>query len=344
MYKPKFTFTRKLVKDLNSIAAAREAILNAAILPQTEVKLRVQELIDRIYNSTSIEGNPLTKEQVRQVLEGEEVAARDVDKQEVLNYRDTLEYVDSIGKKEKSVTEAVIKKIHEHNMKDILSKSRCGKYRKVPVVVMDSQTGKIHFRAPAEKDVPKLMKNFVAWLNSDDLKDLHPVVVAGIAHYEFVRIHPFTDGNGRTSRALATLILFMRGFDTKKFFALDEFYNDDRMRYYQALQETDKKKDLTIWLEYFVEGVAVSMVHVKSIIKKFSLDRRLAKSKGQIFLDERQMKVLEYLEENGKLTSKEYASVFGVEERSARRHLQKLVELGLLKAERSTKNRFYVLS
>lgn len=174
------------------------------------------------------------------------------------------------------------------------------------------------------------MKEFVSWLNSSEAKELNPVVSAGIAHYEFVRIHPFTDGNGRTARALATLILFMKGFDTKKFFALDEFYNENRESYYKALQKTDKEQDLSVWLEYFVEGVMVSMLKIKRIIRKFSLDRRLAKKKGQIFLDERQMKVLEYLQQNGRLTAPEYAQMFKVDDRTARRHLQKLVDLGVL--------------
>jgi Fic family protein len=329
---------------LNNIAAARETILHAAILPQYEVKLQVEAMIERIFNSTSIEGNPLTKEEVRSVLQGKDVPARDKDKQEILNYRDMLEYVDTVGAKEKKITEKVVKKIHGLTVKDILDKKDCGAYRKVPVVVMDSRTGENHYRAPGADVVPHLMKDFVAWLQSNEIKDLNPVIIAAIAHYQFVKIHPFTDGNGRTGRALATLVLFMKGFDTKKFFALDDFYNDDRNKYYEALQKTDKAKDLTIWLDYFVEGVAVSMAKVKRVIKKFSLDRRLAKAKGQIFLDERQMKVLEHIEEHGRITSVEYGKMFKIDLRTAQRHLLKLKELGLIVAKGGSKNTYYVLS
>ena len=63
------------------------------------------------------------------------------------------------------------------------------------------------------------------WLNSDKARGLDPVIMAGIAHYEFVRIHPFVDGNGRTARVVAALILRLRGFDTKRFFCLDDYYD-----------------------------------------------------------------------------------------------------------------------
>ena len=93
------------------------------------------------------------------------------------------------------------------------------------------------------------MKEFVSWLNAKQADLLDPVLVAGIAHYEFVRIHPFVDGNGRTARTLATLILYKRGFDSKRFFALDDYYDSDRPTYYAALGSVDpRKRDVTAGL------------------------------------------------------------------------------------------------
>ena len=68
----------------------------------------------------------------------------------------------------------------------------------------------------------------VQWINSEEPKELEPVIEAGIVHYEFVRIHPFIDGNGRTERVLATSILYKRIFDAKQFFCLDDYYDSDR--------------------------------------------------------------------------------------------------------------------
>jgi len=95
--------------------------------------------------------------------------------------------------------------------------------------------GTVVFQPPPKNRVPHLMKDFALWLNSDQAHELYPVLLSGISHYEFVRIHAFVDGNGRAARALATLILYLKGFDTKRFFALDDYYNEDRERYYAVL-------------------------------------------------------------------------------------------------------------
>jgi len=346
MLHPNFKLTNKIVNSIAEISASREVILNASILPQWDIKLKKDAILKRVHHSTSIEGNPLTFEQVEALIEGRPVAARDVDKQEVLNYVKVLEYIDNLDigeKKEKKITEEMILKIHRLNTQKVLSESKSGHYREGPVYVVD-EFGKIIYEPPPEEDVPKLMKEFIEWINRTEAKSLYPVLEAGICHYELVRIHPFYDGNGRTARALATLILCLRGFDTKKFFALDDYYNEDRERYYAALQTIDPKTvDITKWLEYFVEGVAVSMGKVKETVLKFSLDKRFRDLKGQVFLDEKQMKTLEYLLKHGRITASEYLEMFDVSVRTARNHLNKLIELDLIKPVGPQKKRYYQL-
>lgn len=138
------------------------------------------------------------------------------------------------------------------------------------------------------EDIPKLMKALIVWLNSPEAQALDPVIEAGIAHYEFVRIHPFVDGNGRSARVLSTLILYLRGFDAKQFFCLDDYYDSDRPAYYRTLQSVDQKTlDVTHWLEYFVEGVKVSIAVVKERVVRLSSERLRKTKKGQIALTER---------------------------------------------------------
>lgn len=132
------------------------------------------------------------------------------------------------------------------------------------------------------------MKALVEWLNSDTAKELDSVIEAGIAHYEFVRIHPFVDGNERTARVLATLILYLRGFDAKQFFCLDDYYDSNRQAYYRALQSVNQETlDLTIWLEYFVEGVNISIETVKYRVIRLSSERLRTKRKVQTALIEK---------------------------------------------------------
>ena len=159
-----------------------------------------------------------------------------------------------------AIVEEILLEIHRFTVKGILSDSSGGSYRKVRVVVGNSKTGKVTYIPPVHEEVPLLTRSYLEWLNSEEALDLMPTVQTGIAHYELARIHPFIDGNGRAARALATLILTKRGFDTKKFFALEEYYNEDRPAYYSALANADSKGgDLTEWLEYFLFGIALEI-------------------------------------------------------------------------------------
>ena len=344
MFKPNFKITNKIINYIVDISAARELILNASLLPQWEVNLRREAIVKMAHHSTSIEGNPLTLEQVKKLLVGNKVTAWQKDKDEVLNYVGVLEYIDKIGdKKVKNITEEIILKIHQINTKNILEKEQSGFYRKIPVAVVNGY-GKVVFQPPPVNKVSSLMKDFVLWLNSSQARELYPVILSGISHYEFVRIHPFVDGNGRTARALSTLILYLKGFDTKRFFALDDYYNEDRVRYYGALQTVDQKTlNITQWLEYFCEGVAVSMNKVKDTVLQLSYDRRLKDRRGQVFLNERQIKILKYLQVNPRINSSEIQKMFNVSRETANRIIRVLLEQNLIVRAGKGKATYYVL-
>lgn len=197
---------------------------------------------------------------------------------------------------------------------------------------------------PKTEDVPTLMRSLVAWLNSEDTKKLDPVLVAGIAHYEFVRIHPFIDGNGRTARALASLILLLRGFDIKRFFALDDYYDSDRNAYYAALQTVNPKTlNLNKWLEYFTDGVAVSVINVKEKILRLSSEKLRKDKKGQITLTERQMKIIEMFNQKRSITNRDIRSMFKLSNRGAVDETKKLLALGILKTEGKGRSVHYIL-
>lgn len=335
-FKPKFKITNKVVNYLTEIAAAREIILNASLLPQWETKLRKEAIIKMAHHSTSIEGNPLTIQQVKNLLSGKEMAAWDKDKKEVINYVKVLEYIDKLGEQGiKSITEKIILEIHRLTTQSVLPKDKSGYYRKVPVAVVNGFR-RVIFQPPSENRVPSLMKEFVSWLNSKDSQELYPALLSGISHYELVRIHPFVDGNGRTARALATLILYIKGFDIKRFFALDDYYNEDRERYYSALQTVNQKTlDITRWLEYFCEGVAVSMNKIKEEVLGLSYDRKLKEKRGQIFLNERQMKILKYLRTNPWITNRDCRDLTGLSDEGVRKDLNLLTQNGIIKADGS---------
>ena len=172
MYKPNFRVTNKIINHIAEISAARELILNAPILPQWEVKLRKEAILKMAHHSTSIEGNRLTLEQVENLLAGEEVPAWEKDKIEVENYVKVLEYIDRLGSEgEQRIAEEIILEIHWLTTKGLLDETESGHCRRVPVAVVDG-LGRTVFQPPPVEKVPRLMEEFVAWLNSEKATEL----------------------------------------------------------------------------------------------------------------------------------------------------------------------------
>lgn len=344
MYTPNYTITNKLLKSIGIIEAAKEVIENSPLVPAWEAKFREDAVVRTVHHGTHIEGNELNFTEAEKVLSGAKIVGRDRDIQEVLNFRNVMKFIAEYQKPE--ITEESLKHIHEMTVHRILSDEITGAYRTTQVVVKNSQTGEITFRPPPAVEVPFLISDFLSWINVVSADEMHPVLTAGIGHYEIVRIHPFLDGNGRVARALATLVLFKHGYDVKKFFSLEEHYDREPLRYYEALQSVGKLNgDTTTWLEYFSEGLAIELTRIKEKVKSISTDLKIKKSLGgqQLTLTERQIKIVEYIQESGFLQNKAFFELFPmISEDTVLRELNDLVKKGIVKKEGTTKGARYV--
>lgn len=345
MFKPNFHYTDKIVKNLTHIAESRSIILNSPLIPKWEVSLRRDAIIRSAHSSTAIEGNPLSLDEVSALASGRDVMVRRKDKQEVLNYLAALEKIPNFAERNPFLSKDFLK-IHKIVTKDTLDNpSDEGIFRNRQVIVGNRITGEIVFMPPPTEQVPKLIDDFFEWFNSPGINEIDPVIEAGITHYEIVRIHPFIDGNGRTARIMATIVLFKRGFDVKRFFALDDYYDNDRRGYYAALKGIDKNTfNITGWLEYFTDGVAVSLAAVKKKVIGLSKDIKALKEKGQIALTERQMKIVERIIEKGKITNREIREIFELSDEAVRKEIAKLTKLGVLKGKGKGRAVYYVLT
>lgn len=342
MYKPNYKITPIITKYIASISSAREAVLSSPLLPKVESRLKREALISRSHHSTSIEGNRLSKEEVARIVSGGKISARPKDKKEVSNYIAALKFIDKYGRDIKKMTLSVILKLHKLITKGVLSAKQCGNFRDKMVYVVDS-FGRTVFSPPKADKTPQLMKELCEWLNSKEAKDLFPVLTSGIAHYELVRIHPFVDGNGRVARALATLILYQLGFDVKDFFALDDYYNEDRAGYYAALQAVSPKTiDITQWLEYFVEGVNQQMGKIKEEVQTLSRDQLIIKKRGQIWLNEKQWQIMKQINFYGRITNKDLRALLKISAQAVHKELAKLVKLNLIKPKGKGRSLYYV--
>src|SRR3989344_8188687 len=345
MFNPTFVITNKILTNISKIEAAEEVIKHSPLLPLWEKQFKEEALIRSAYHGTHIEGNNLHKDDAKDILMGKDVIGRPRDIQEIINYRKVIEFIDDeANKKIDKISEQIIKKLHRILTDKILTADGLGEYRTKQVIIRNSANGEVTFRPPPPIEVSFLMREFVYWLNRDDKDKLHPVLKAGIAHHELVRIHPFLDGNGRVSRVLATLILFLGGYDIRRFFSLEEYYDKDAVSYYQNLQKASSG-DLVSWLEYFTFGAAVEFEKIKEKVLKLSQDVKLKEKFGgkHIYLTERQVKIIEYIREVGYLQNQIFPSLFpNISEDSVLRDLQELIKKGLIKKVGSTKAARYV--
>lgn len=345
MYIPKYTINNKILKNIGVIEAGREIITNAPLVPAWEKKFREEAIVRTVHHGTHIEGNELNRTEAEKVIKGEDVVGRARDIQEILNYRNVLKFLESIEESDKKITEEVIKKIHLLTTDNILDPQKTGKYRNTQVVVKNSITGEITFRPPPAVEVPYQIEDFVSWLSSLGKDDIHPVLKAGIIHHEVVRIHPFVDGNGRVARSIATLSLFLDNYDIKKFFSLEEYYDRDAERYYDALKSAESG-DLTDWLAYFTEGLAIELSRIKEKIQKLSIDIHLKEKLGgkQVFLNDRQIQVIEYIQKMGYIQNSVFQDLFPkISEDTVLRDLHDLMKKGIIKKEGKTKAARYIL-
>lgn len=366
MFQPKYRITNKILKDIGVIEASREVINNSPLVPAWEAKFKEDALTRTVYHGTHVEGNELNFTEAEKVLEGKEIVGRRRDVQEIINLRNVLRFIDKFISSDtgeeftissfkyipasgaKRIDQHVIKFINKLTVERIVEGEMGGEYRQVQVATRNALTNEISYMAPPAIEVSYLMDDFVNWFNSLSSSEIHPVLKAGIVHFELVRIHPFVEGNGRTARATATLSLFKDGYDIKKFFSLEEYYDKNPASYYAFLPHvgTTVDDDVTSWLEYFTEGLAIELSRVKEKVLKLSFDLKLKEKIGgkQIELNERQIKIVEQIEAAGFLQNKMFASLFPmISEDTILRDLKDLVKKGIIKKVGVTKSARYIM-
>ena len=344
-FAPRFTITNSITAALTAIERAR-GFLEAATLSEDWVERMSQRaLLLEAHYTTHIEGTQLTLDEAARLWAGEKVegVSRD-DVRELLNYREAFNLVSEYLDSGEAITEALIREIHKRLVKGVRGGSaQPGRYRTIQNYVANSRTREIIYTPPPPEKVPPLMRELVEWLRADT--GIHPMLVAGIVQFQLVHIHPFVDGNGRTSRLLSTLCLYRSGYDFKRLFTLSEFYDRDRGAFYAALQGVrERGMDLTGWLDYVVHGLMEQLEEVKKRGTAVIRADVVAKAHG---LGPRQAAVLAAIHEAGLLSLGGLEPRFPeVSRRSLQRDLRLLLEKRLIResgaAVLTDPNRAYV--
>jgi Fic family protein len=330
-YEPHFSISPRLLSLVESVAALRERIQSAAVELSWVPALQKDTRTRNVHASTAIEGNPLTLEQVRALEEGRALAASDQRSQrEVLNYFAGLRYIEKNSTK-KRIRHHDVFELHRLLADGVMDQGRAGRYRTVAVRVGD-------YVPPPPADVSGLMFELLEWWGSEAVQ-LSPVLSSAILHYRFEAIHPFADGNGRTGRALSLWELYRRGFDTHHIFSVDEFYWEDRPRYYAALAAVRREgEDLSGWLEYCAEGLQQTLERAWLRVQAFDV-----KSPDKLVLRPKQERLLQLLRDHGRLAPAEIWKALGVSRQGAMDLLRPLIEAGLIEKIGTKKSGRYVL-
>ncbi len=341
MFKPKYTITDKLlsqIKQINSLVfELNQQRFPNLILMEFEKTARAVST----FASTSIEGNPLPLTEVKKILKSKPEYIRDSE-QEVLNYNNAL--VDLNRKLKSSKTQLSLKlilKIHKQITQNLLPKHQSGQLRQQPVVINNPKIKKIVFLPPDVKDVEKLVKELIEFVKKNQTK-IDPLIIAGIFHKQMVIIHPFMDGNGRTTRLIAKLLLAKLGLNTFNLFSFENYYNQNVTRYFKAVGEQgdycDLKKtvDFTAWLEYFTEGIIDELLRVKKLLPNIGFNPSTR-------LKPFHQKILKYIKENNFITDKDYAKLVKRAKATRALDFQKLIKLGLISRKGKGKSTYYIL-
>lgn len=341
MLKPNFTFTPKLLNNISQIERLYGQLEGLRVPQKLELNLEQRNLVQSSYVSNSIEGNPLSHQEVTNLLLDERIPVNR-DEKEVHNYYEILKRLDQYKDKDFSID--IIKDLHQQLLTGVRDKI-AGDLRNRKVVIgkyngdgedKENFSLEVKHEPPYHKkeEIKKALNKLFDWAKDNQQPT---VIAAGIFHHHFVYIHPFVDGNGRVCRLMTTLKFLKDDYKINKYFVLDDFYDIDRMQYSDKLHTADEG-DKTEWLEYFSDGV------------KYSLQSSLAKIKeglSQLKVEDRptsrESEVLEFIKDRKEVTSSDIAKKFDVSRQQAHNLLSSLVDKGFLAKKGATKSSYYTL-
>lgn len=344
-----FKYTDELVNYLLEIEKYKSSLEFLSLPTRSKQRIQFEAKIKQTHFSTSIEGNVLNIEQVKNVINNKTHQTRIKAEQEVLNYWEALSFLERSKKFKIKITKDLIFSLH--NIIEAKS-SRITKidFRQptppgVLFAVYDSVTKSPEYIPPEAKDINILIDELITWINEN--QHLPSAIRAAIIHYAFVTIHPFEDGNGRSARALATYSLMLDDYDFKGFNSFEEYYSNNLNEYYQALQMDlsplfyngrNKPPHLEKWITYFCKIMALNAQNIYvSALEASNKDD----SHNNLLnnLNKKDLTLLRYCIENKKsiIFIKDLVLVFGVTARAISKWTKDWIDKDILVPNSGTK-------
>lgn len=341
MFNPKFTITGQLLANIKRISLIVQELnyrrFSKVVLFEMERTARAVSA----YASTSIEGNPLPLTEVKRVLKLKPKHLRDSER-EVLNYNQALFTLEKqLISNRFVISLATILAIHKQVVEGILPHYETGKLRKKTVIVNDPRTRKVAYLPPDAEQVKSMMLDLIAFINNKR-SEIDPLIVAGIFHKQMVIIHPFMDGNGRTTRLVTKALLAKMGLNTFNLFSFENYYNQNVTKYFQTVGEFGDYNELvgtmdfTNWLEYFTAGIIDELLRVQKLLPTNGIS-------PETKLEKHHQQVLDFIEKHGFIADRDYAGLTKRAKATRALDFQKLIELGMIERKGGGRSTYYVL-
>jgi Fic family protein len=341
LFQPSYTITPRLLGNIKRISLLvaelnREHFSKIVLL---DFERRAREI--SAHSSTSIEGNPLPLTEVKKIIKHIPEHIRNSEK-EVLNYNNALIYLNNQLRKDSELFNLkLILKIQKMVTEKLLSKYQTGKLRQEPVFVNNPQTRQPIYFPPDHKDVIGLIGELLQYVNTNKNK-IDPLIIAGIFHKQFVIIHPFVDGNGRTARLATKVLLAGMGLNTFNLFSFENYYNQNVTKYFQNVglignyYDLKNSIDFTEWLEYFSDGIVDELLRVGNELKKSVITPANT-------LQPYHQKILDYIKKYNFIKDKDYALLTNRAKPTRNLDFRKLIKLGFIEKQGKGKATYYVL-
>jgi len=341
IFNPTYTITHTLLVNIKQVYRLVHELNQHHFAQVALVELQKSAEAVSSFASTSIEGNPLPLTDVKRILKNKPQNIRDSER-EVLNYNEILKEINlKLAEGEVPLTLNLILQIQKKVTNKLLPAPHSGKLRPSAVFVNDPRERKTIYWPPDVEDVSDLVKQLIHFIETNKNK-IDPLIIAGIFHKQMVIIHPFMDGNGRTTRLLTKILLADMGLNTFNLFSFENYYNQNVTRYFEMVgvkgnyYDIADKVDFTAWLEYFTGGIIDELLRVQ---KNLPTSPR----KPQDELKPYHQAVLEYIKKKGFITDRDYAGLVDRAKPTRRLDFNKLIEWGLIVREGKGKNTYYVL-
>lgn len=342
-WQPQYTISNRLLLTIREIVESIGEIKAKHLSHKALARLELSARELSSYASTSIEGNPLPLTDVKQLLKTRKDSIRDTER-EVLNYNQALQPLyQAVNQGTFTLSIKAIERVQQQVVDGLMDNpAHCGALRQEPVIIRNPRkVDEIVFIPPDAKDVQPLLLALTQFIDQY-IGKIDPIILAGIFHRQHVIIHPFMDGNGRTTRLLTTAILGQTGLDLFEIFSFEDYYNRNITRYFKAVglegdyYDIKDKIDFSTWLEYFAEGILDELRRIIKLLPEHA--------NTQPRLESHHQQMLDYIQAQGSITQREYGDISTRSLAARKLDFEKLVQLNLIEAKGVGRGTYYVLA